>query len=180
MQVIKCLMLNFMGKDSLKPFFHVERKHMSIVQRHRFQRGDTRNMHPSIFRTCAFVPPNKNMTVVEDFYFDKIKDISTRNWCIKGTNFTKFPGWGLPKHPPVHMLPPCSLQLFRLKKAPYRLSKTACWPHLYSSPTHTAVSQRAPSPASSCKPQTDWSIPLEGDCVQSGHHRHGRWRGQIL
>lgn len=66
---------------------------------------------------------------------------------------------------------------------PYRLLKTACWPQMYSSPTHTAVSQatgRAPSPASSCKPQTDWSIPLEGDFTQSGHHRHGRWRGKIL
>lgn len=66
---------------------------------------------------------------------------------------------------------------------PYRLLKRACWPHMYSSPTHTAVSQatgRAPSPASSCKPQTDWSIPLEGDFAQSGHHQHGRWRGKIL
>lgn len=42
------------------------------------------------------------------------------------------------------------------------------------------ATSRAPSPASSCKPRTDWSIPLEGDSLQLGQHRHGRWRGKIL
>ena len=69
----------------------------------------------------------------------------------------------------------------------YRVSccllNTACWPHMSPSPTQTAVFQatrRAPSPASSCKPQTDCSTPLEGSCVQFGHYLHRRWRGKSL
>lgn len=44
-------------------------------------------------------------------------------------------------------------------------------PGLTCTPARTAFSHamsRAPSPASSCKPQTDWSIPLEGDSLQFG------------
>lgn len=33
--------------------------------------------------TCPLIPTNKNMKVVEVFYFVEIKDISTLNWCIK-------------------------------------------------------------------------------------------------
>lgn len=72
-----------------------------------------------------------------------------------------------------------NLKRFRYRVSLQVLEASLLASYVLQSHSHTAVFQ-APSPASSCKPQTDCSIPPEGDFVQSGHHRHERWRGNIL
>lgn len=43
--------------------------------------GGNAGTRPSQYLECAFVPPNKNMKIAEDVYFDKTIDIYTINWC---------------------------------------------------------------------------------------------------